>query len=238
MSNLNSTKSKNINLRTLVLAAMFCAIAYVATLLTAWIEVAGFLSFDMKDTIITIAGLILGPIYSLVISFVVSLIEIIVNPKTGPWGFLMNFLSTAAFSCVCSLIYKYKKNMKGAAIGLSVAAISTTAIMMPLNLLITPLYTGMPVEAIAEKIPVLLLPFNFAKSVLNAALVLVLYKPISRALKAAKIIPAKESMITLAKPKNKVWQNVTVYGIGTVLIIASLLIFFIALGGEFVPFWK
>lgn len=49
----------------------------------------------------------------------------------------------------------------------------------------------MSVGTIAGMIPALLLPFNLIKTVINAALVLVLYKPLVTALRKARAIPAE-----------------------------------------------
>ncbi len=220
------------------MAALFCALAYVAMFMTSWIKV-GFLTFDAKDTVITIAGLLFGPIYSLIISFTVAFIEFITVGDTGFWGFLMNFLSTAAFSCSCALIYKYKKNIKGAIIGLVAAVFSMTAIMVLLNLFITPIYTGMPTASIAKMIPTLFLPFNATKATMNAALVLVLYKPVSRAMKAARVLPelpAAQEKEGGEKSKKAVLMNIAVFGTGLLFIALSIVIFIFVLGGGF-TFW-
>ena len=234
MPKISSRRSSNTqSIKKLVIAALFSALAYAATLLTAWIRVAGFLTFDAKDTLVTIAGLILGPVYAVAISFIVSLIEIIFIPDTGPWGFLMNFLSTAVFSAVCALIYKYKKNIKGACIGLVAAVFSTTATMVVLNLVITPIYTGYPTATIAAMIPTLFLPFNLTKAVLNAALVLVLYKPISRALKATKMLDSHSAKDGATDKKSRLATNIAVLSIGLVLVTASIAVFIFVLGGDF-----
>ena len=106
------------------MAALFCALAFASTCVLR-INVM-FLTFDSKDAIITIAGLLFGPVYSLSISLVVSIIEFISIGDTGFWGFLMDFLSTAIFSTTCALIYKYKKNIKGAVIGLVASVFTMT----------------------------------------------------------------------------------------------------------------
>ena len=175
----------------LVMLAMFSALAYICVLVIPHIKVQ-FLTFDIKDAVITIAAMIYGPVSGAAISLVVSFIEMITVSTTGPWGFLMNFLSTAIFACSASVVYRYfpavKKTLNGAIVGLTVAVLLTTGLMMPLNMLITPLYTGAEVGYIIQLIPTLLLPFNFIKSLMNAALVLVIYKPVSVALKKAHIL--------------------------------------------------
>ncbi len=47
------------------------------------------------------------------------------------------------------------------------------------NLVITPLYSGMPPEAVAALIVPVLLPFNLLKIAINTALTLAVYKPVS-----------------------------------------------------------
>ena len=67
------------------MVALFCALAY-ATMFVFRIKVS-FLTFDAKDAIITLAGLLFGPLASLVISFTVALIEMISVSDTQFWGF-------------------------------------------------------------------------------------------------------------------------------------------------------
>lgn len=226
------------SIKRLVIAGLFCALAYAAMFVTSWIKVA-FLTFDAKDTVITIAGLLFGPVYSLLVSLVVSLIEFITVGDTGFWGFLMNFLSSAAFSSTCALIYKYKKNIKGAIVGLVVSVVSMTAMMVLLNLLITPIYTGMPAADIATMIPTLFLPFNLTKATMNAALVLMIYKPVSRVLKAAKITDVSDGMRETAKKemesnqKSSLLTNLLIIGIGVFFVALSTVVFIVVLGGKF-----
>ena len=67
--------------------------------------------------------------------------------------------------------------------------------MLLMNIFVTPIYltspyVGMPAEVarsqVMEMLPKILLPFNFAKALLNSAVAMLLYKPLSRALKKAK----------------------------------------------------
>ena len=168
--------------------AMFAALAFVLSLLTSGVRIA-FLTIDIKDSILAIGAFIYGPLAALPICIVTAFLSsVITGFETGFWGLAMDFLSSLVFSMTAALVYKYKRTMIGAVIGLFVAVVAYTAIMIPLNLLITPIYTGQPVEAVVGLLRPLLVPFNFAKSVLNAAVVMVLYKPIVTALRATKFI--------------------------------------------------
>ena len=218
----------------LIVAAVFCALAFVSMFILR-INVM-FLTFDAKDAVVTIAGLLLGPIYAFAISVAVPIIESIAIGDTGIWGLLMDFLSTMIFSCTCALIYKHKKNIKGAVIGLVSSALAVTAFMMLFNLFIVPLYTpGFTTAAVAKMVPTLFLPFNLTKAVLNAAIVLILYKPASTALKATKVLPSKvveNSDVTDEERKKKNLKfSLTVTAIGVAVIAICLVIFFTFLGG-------
>lgn len=232
----NNSSNSYQKLKRIAAAAVFAAVAYAAMFVTSWIKV-GFLTFDAKDSVITIAGLLFGPLYSLAISLVVSVIELITVGDTGPYGFIMNFLSSAVFSTVCALIYKYKRNIKGAVTGLVSSTVSMTAAMLLFNLFITPLYMNVEMKVVAGMIPTLFLPFNLTKGLMNAALVLILYKPVSNALRAARVLPRKEvadgdgGEIERARRKN-VNFSLVVTAVGLVTVALCALVFFVVLGGE------
>lgn len=212
---------------------MFCALAF-ASIFVMHINVS-FLSFDAKDAIITIAGLLLGPVYSLGLSIAVPILESITVGDTGIWGFLMDVLSTASFSCVCALNYKYMKNIRGAAIGLGASVLSMTAVMLLFNLFIVPLYTpNITTAGVMTMIPTLFLPFNLTKGLLNSAIVLVLYKPVSKALKAARVLPKTDTEGTsAANSKKKLIFSIIVTAIGVVLAAACIIVFFTILDADF-----
>lgn len=231
MSNSNSKTSYLI--KKLVIAAMFCALAF-ASIFVMHINVS-FLSFDAKDAIITIAGLLLGPVYSLGLSIAVPILESITVGDTGIWGFLMDVLSTASFSCVCALNYKYMKNIRGASIGLGASVLSMTAVMLLFNLFIVPLYTpNITTAGVMTMIPTLFLPFNLTKGLLNSAIVLVLYKPVSKALKAAKVLPKSDTeSSSTANSKKKLIFSIAVTAIGVILAAACIFVFFTVLDADF-----
>lgn len=167
-------------LRKLVCAALFVALAYLMRFFLHFNVL--FLTFELKDAIITIGGLFLGPLYALGMSLTVALLELVTISDTGLYGFLMNFLAVATLSVASSLIYKYRKTFRGAIFGLTLGATCMVAVMMLANLVITPLYMGATAQEVIALIPTLLLPFNLIKAVMNTAVVLLLYKPVTNAL--------------------------------------------------------
>lgn len=224
-------------IKKLCMAALFCALA-IASTYVMHIKVM-FLTFDIKDAVITIAGLLFGPVYSVAISLLVSLIEFITIGDAGFWGFLMDFLSTALFATVCSLIYKYKKNIWGALIGLGSSVVAMTTFMILFNLFIVPIYTpGYTTAAVAKMVPTLFLPFNLTKAMLNAAVVLILYKPASIAMKAARVIPSNpmaqkdDGLTPKEKRKKNLVFSLVVTAVGLVVAAVCFVVFFVFLNGQ------
>ena len=216
MKSLNNTHNI-FDVKRIVGMAMFAALAYGVTFVFR-IPVQ-FLTFDAKDAVLTIASFIYGPLAALVMALIPALIELITISSTGFWGFLMNFASSACFSFTAAAVYKYKRSFNGAIIALYSAVLATTALMIPLNILITPIFMTVPRSAVIDLIPTLLLPFNFAKALMNAAIAMLLYKPISIAMKRARLIEGVDTKF------NK--QSVIMIIIGALTLTAAITIFII-----------
>ena len=168
----------------LTLMAMFAALAYIVMLVGRFpISSVDFLKYDPKDVILVICGFILGPMPALLVTFVVSAIEMLTVSSTGIIGLIMNVLSSAGFACTAAFVYKKRHSLRGAAVGLVLGALVMTALMLLWNYFITPYYMGMPREAVAAMLVPVFLPFNLIKSALNAAIAMLIYKPVSRALR-------------------------------------------------------
>jgi riboflavin transporter FmnP len=161
-------------------AGVFAALAIAVSFLTSFIKI-GYLSLDAGDIIIVLASFIYGPGVGVAISLVSSIVGL--YNGTMWWGAFMDFASSAVFSFTASFIYSRRKTFNFAIIGIYSAVIAVILVMMPLNILITPLYMPVSVEFVLREIPRLLLPFNFAKAVFNGGAALLLYKPLVRVLR-------------------------------------------------------
>ena len=179
----------NQSTRKLTLTAMLAAMAYVAMLITRPLpHVAGFLSYDLKDVVVVIAGFQLGVAPAMIITLVVSLLEMVTVSTTGPIGLLMNVLSTAAFALPPALLYRRSRTLKNAALGLGLGVALMTVLMLAWNYIVTPLYMGVPRPVVAGMLIPTFLPFNLVKGGLNAGITMLLYKPLSTALKRAGLL--------------------------------------------------
>lgn len=182
------------NTRSLTLTAMLAAMAYVAMLVTRPLpSIAGFLSYDLKDVVIVIAGFQLGVVPALLITLVVSLLEMVTVSATGPIGLLMNVLSTGAFVLPAALMYQRDRSLKSASIGLGFGVILMTIVMLAWNYIITPLYMHVPREVVAGMLIPTFLPFNLVKGALNAGITMLIYKPLTNFLRRAGLLPPSTS---------------------------------------------
>ena len=171
----------------IAITGMLCAIAYVMVLVGR-IPIVLFLKYDPKDIIITLGGLIWGPSTSCIVSVIVSFIEMLTISETGIWGLIMNIVSTCSFACTAAYIYKKKRTLYGAVIGLLAGSISMVLVIMLWNYWVVPIYMGYPREAVAELLIPAFLPFNILKAGLNAGFTFLLYKPVTTALRKAGYI--------------------------------------------------
>lgn len=182
---------KKLNVKKIATLAMLVAMAYVvmAVCRIPLMPAAPFLKYDPKDVVISIGGFLFGPVEGAMMSLVVALLEMVTVGTTGWWGFAMNFLASAAFVVPAALVYRRHHSFKGAVLGLVLGAVLMTASMLGWNYLITPIYQGMPRAAVADMLIPVFLPFNGIKAGINAVLTLVVYKPVVKALRRAKLVP-------------------------------------------------
>lgn len=241
---MRSERKSSQNLRRMVMVAMFTAMSYVA-MLFIHIKV-GFLTMDIKDAVITLCGLFFGPVSALFISVLVPFIELWTMSDTGLYGLIMNIIGSVVFSVTVALFYKWKKTLWGAVAGLVSGALLMTAAMMLANLFITPYYMGTTMDTVRQMIPTLLLPFNLLKGVINVGAVLLLYKPLSRALHKMGILASKATRVLEEENVEKAENSprcatksmfnktsIVVSLVAVLLIVASLVLIFTVLGGKF-----
>ena len=183
---MNISKTKK-----LTTIGMLCALAYVAAVFGR-VPLVLFLRYDPKDVIIVIGGLIFGPITSFAITVIVSLVQMFTVSGTGILGCIMNIISSCSFACTAAFIYKRKHKLSGAILGLFCGWSCQVVVMMIWNYLIAPIYMGYPREAIVELLIPAFLPFNLIKGGLNAAITMLLYKPVVTALRRANLIESEQ----------------------------------------------
>ena len=158
---------EQITTKNLTILGMLAAMAYIVTVFVRipLMPSAPFLNYDIKDVIIAIGGFLFGPLSAIILSVVVSLIELVTVSDTGIIGFTMNVLSTLAFVLPAAVMYRVKRKKSFAVIGLMIGVALMVCVMILWNYLLTPIYSGIPRAAIVPMLPTVFLPFNLIKGV-------------------------------------------------------------------------
>ena len=175
--------NKKLKTQDMVTLGMLGALAYVVMIVGRFplVPAVSFLKYDPKDVIITLAGMIYGPLSAFAVSFVVSFVEMLTVSDTGIIGLVMNVISTCSFACTASFIFLRCRKAFGklsSVVGLIAGSICMVVVMILWNVLLTPLYMGWPRSAVIQLLVPGFLPFNLLKAGLNAAATLLLARPL------------------------------------------------------------
>lgn len=223
------------DIKRIAVIGMLCALAYLVSLLFHF--KISFLTFDLKDAVLAVAALLYGPLSGVCAALVAALLELVTISDTGLYGFIMNFLASGTFALVCGLLYKYHRSFSGAVLALVFAAASTVCVMLLANWGITPYYlvsiskdatatVSAQRSLVVSMIPTLFLPFNLCKSVLCASVTMLIYKPVTLALR-------RMGVVSSAPAHAENWTRFALTAVvSALLIMAILLVFFLRLQGS------
>ncbi len=173
-------------LKQMVRMGMLAALAIVIMIPLRFpiIPAANFLIYDPADVPILIGAFMFGPAAGLIITVLVAVIQAILLTPEGGWvGLVMHIIATGTLVMVAGTIYKRFHTLKGAIIALIAGSLSMTLIMIPSNLFFTVQFYGYPYDAVKALLLPAIIPFNLIKSFANSLIVLLIYKPLSKALK-------------------------------------------------------
>lgn len=190
---------QRINVFRMTVTAVMAAVAFVLMVLEFSVPfVPEFLKFDFSDLPAMITSFTFGPVSGVVVELIKNLLHLPLT-KTAGVGELANFLVGSALVLPAGLIYRFRKNKKGALLGALSGTVFAALISFPVNYFITyPFYTGfMPMETIlsmyktilpaADTLPKALLifnvPFTIVKGVVNTVITFAVYKKLSPILK-------------------------------------------------------
>ena len=233
---MNAQTNSREKLKKIVATGVFAAFAYICCVLFHFR--VSFLSFELKDAVMAVGAMSLGPIAGGAMVVIVCLVELVTISSTGVYGLVMNLLSSLTYVCVGSAIYHRHRTMRGAITGTVVASVATVLVMIGANCVITPAYMHVETAEVIALIPTLLLPFNVTKTLFNSAVVFLLYKPVTNALVSAGFLPKRasdsvEAVHTEPSADVKRRRRILVPVLSAVIVVACLLYFFLALNGSF-----
>ncbi len=170
----------------LVTMALMCAIGVILSFVEfPLLPGVTWLKFDASNMPAMVSGFAFGPAAGVAVGIVTAIIHgLLMADFTGA---LMNVLTVTCFVLPAALVYKKKRTYPAAILGLVLSVIAATIGAIVGNLIVTPMWLGVPFEAVVAMIIPILIPFNLLKGCLNAVLTLIIYKAISNL-----ITPKKE----------------------------------------------
>ena len=173
-----NTNPKTIKLTKL---AMLGAVSLVLVLLVRIpFPPAPFLTYDPADVPIFISAFAFGPLSGLAVTVIVSFVQAFALGGDGIIGFLMHVAATGSFVLTAGLIYRKHKTKKVAIIALICGTIVMTASMMLWNVIITPIFLGVPRDVVIGMLLTVIMPFNLLKAGINSVITLFTYKAIAK----------------------------------------------------------
>lgn len=172
-----------------------------------------FYKLDLSEVAVLIAGFALGPVAGVLTELFKILINLLMDGTTTAFvGEAANFAIGVSFILPASLIYKYKKSLSGALIGMAAGTVSLVVIGALINYFVMiPAYSKflIPMESIIamgnsvnvgiDSLLTLVLfatvPFNLVKGLACSLITALVYKRISPLLKPKKQIASTNEAI-------------------------------------------
>ncbi len=175
--------SENRNYNTVRLAKMGMLVA-VSIVLVYFVHfpifpAVSFLEYDPADIPILMGTFAFGPLAGILLTVVTAIIQgLTVSAASGIYGIIMHIISTSTLVIVAGVIYKKHKTKKTALIGLICGVLAMTIVMIGANMVITPLFMGVPRSVVWQLMP-FIAGFNAIKAGINSVVTFLLYKRIS-----------------------------------------------------------
>lgn len=143
-----------------------------------------YLQLDFSDAFVFICGYALGPVSGTITLVLKELIYGIIGSKTFFVGELANVVITLPFLLITSIIYKKHKGIKAVLAGMAIACTVRVLWSFPVNWLLNfPVFVGFDWPrgmSMFLKVWYWAMLFNLIKTVVLTAVVMLLYKPLSR----------------------------------------------------------
>ena len=151
-----------------------------------------FLIYEPGDIPILIIAFLYGPMPALGATFILSVLMAALTGLGGPFGAFMHFLATGVLVGVAGYIYKKYHTRKGAVIGLAAGSLAMTGVMGVANVLLNPIFYGIPYERTINMLLPGIIPFNLTKAIINSVLTVLVYKKIADFLRSKGLLTSIE----------------------------------------------
>lgn len=149
---------------------------------------APWLKLDVSDVPVLIAGFALGPMEGILVLLIKNaLFALLRFSPAETVGLPMNFIATACLVLISSWFYQRNRTLKNAFVGMLIGISVSTAIMIPANYLILPIFQrwllphtpALSSKELFAMILTFVAPFNLAKDFANMIVTFLAYKRVA-----------------------------------------------------------
>lgn len=245
MEQVSSKRSYFSSVRVAVIA-MFSALAAVLYIFKFALPFAfpSFLEFKFSDIPVLIGSFALGPLSSVIIAVSGILIKLVIKGSSTMFvGDLSDLITSCTFAVTAGLIYKKRRTIKGALVGMAIGTAAEVAVAVLINwLILVPFYVQFLfhgkwepiVSAMNTLFPnctretfynyylwVSVLPFNLLRCLVAVLVTLPIYKRISVLINRfnAKLAPKNDENGEKSKKSKKINVVAICVGISVILIL-------------------
>jgi len=131
---------------------------------------APYLLYAPGDIPLLLVGYAFGPLWGIVSVGIKAVLYSLIRGQGGLWGTLMHFIASSAYVVVFCLLARKKKQVAWLIIALVAGTLARALVMVPANLIVTPIYAKVPVEVVKGLLLPVFVPFNLIHSGINSFL--------------------------------------------------------------------
>ncbi len=137
-----------------------------------------YLKYDPAEIPALIATFALGPVSGIAVEVIKAVLISMFRSGSvgGPFGIFMNLLAGVSLVAVAGSYYKAEHTKAGAVKSLILGVGVMTGVMIVANVLLTPIFYGIPRGTVVGLILPALLPFNLIKGLTSSILAYLVYK--------------------------------------------------------------
>ncbi|MBE3519043.1 MAG: ECF transporter S component [Firmicutes bacterium] len=158
----------------IVLTGLMAALALLLELFVHIPMFAEYLLYSPGDVPVIVTSVVLGPAPGVMAAFAKAVLFVVLTGKGGPLGGLMHFVASGGMVLVLGLLARKTEGRSWVLV--PAAVLTRVALMVPMNMLITPIYTGLPPSVIAQTLVPVVIPFNTVHAGVNTLVSLVVLK--------------------------------------------------------------
>ena len=136
---------KGIDTKTIAKIGMLAAISYILMFISVPLPIfPSFLKIDVSDIPAILGGFALGPVPGFIIVVIKNTLQAVTATTTGGIGEFANIIIGGSYVFILSMVYKYKKDIKGVLIGSILGIMAMTIVGCVVNYYVMlPLYGKM-----------------------------------------------------------------------------------------------